>query len=444
MKMTVRGILFFFIYFFLVTLPLSTAMVSNPLRLGGSFTIELGVGAGFIGLSLMVLEFALISRIKFAAQPFGEDALQLFHNVMGIVALCLLLAHPLLLILSGYPASTWLNPFASAGNAATRTASLALYALLLLVFTSAWREKLRIPYEWWQVFHGLLSVFVLLAAMVHIYMIGRYSTTDIMRALWALYAVLVVGLIVWYKIIQPLTRWKKRWVVVDNKPERGAAHTLVLKPEGHAGVTFEPGQYAWIKGGGSPLGYGQHPISFSSSAEPKPGGEVSFTIKELGDWSSEEVPNLQPGAVMYLDGPYGVLSSDREQGMGYVLIAGGIGITPLYSMCQTMAEREDNRPVLLFYGAGKWEDLTFREGLEALQARMNLQVVYVLQDPPEDWQGERGYLDTDILKRYMPKHFKHYVYFICGPAPLMDAMEIALPGLGVPREKVLSERFAMS
>ena len=147
---------------------------------------------------------------------------------------------------------------------------------------------------------------------------------------------------------------------------------------------------------------------------------------------------------MYLDGPYGVLSSDREQGMGYVLIAGGIGITPLYSMCQTMAEREDKRPVLLFYGAGKWEDLTFREGLEALKARMNLQVIYVLQDPPENWQGERGYLDTGIVKRYMPKYFKHYVYFICGPAPLMDAMEIALPELGVPREKVLSERFSMS
>jgi DNA repair protein RecN (Recombination protein N) len=52
--------------------------------------------------------------------------------------------------------------------------------------------------------------------------------------------------------------------------------------------------------------------------------------------------------------------------MGYVLIAGGVGITPLYSMCQTLAEREDVRPVLLFYGAGKYEELTFREELDAL------------------------------------------------------------------------------
>ena len=147
---------------------------------------------------------------------------------------------------------------------------------------------------------------------------------------------------------------------------------------------------------------------------------------------------------MWVDGPYGVLSSDREQGMGYVLVAGGIGITPLYSMCQTMAERGDKRPVLLFYGANNLEDLTFREELEALKTRMDLQVIYVLRDAPDDWQGERGYIDGEILKRYLPEYHQYYMYFICGPAPLMDAMEIALPELGVPREKVLSERFAMS
>ena len=78
-------------------------------------------------------EFALISRIKSAAAAFGEDALQQFHNTMGMVALGFLLAHPILLVISGYPAKCWLNPFASCANLATRTAALALYALILLV-----------------------------------------------------------------------------------------------------------------------------------------------------------------------------------------------------------------------------------------------------------------------------------------------------------------------
>jgi len=174
-----------------------------------------------------------------------------------------------------------------------------------------------------------------------------------------------------------------------------------------------------------------------------PGGRLSFTIKKLGDWSRDLVPAIQPGDQMWLDGPHGVLSSDREQGMGYVMVGGGIGITPLYSMCQTMAEREDVRPVLLFYGVQDLEQATFREELDALSEQMNLQVVYVLTDPPEGWQGETGYINAEIMQRYIPKQYRRFMYFVCGPEPLMDSMEVALPELGVPEENVLSERFGM-
>ena len=146
---------------------------------------------------------------------------------------------------------------------------------------------------------------------------------------------------------------------------------------------------------------------------------------------------------IWLDGPHGVFSMDREQAMGYVFIAGGVGITPLHSMLQTMVDREDVRPVLLFYGSEDWEDLTFREELDELSNQMNLKVIYVLDNPPEGWEGETGYVTADVLRRYLPKQYKRFIYFICGPDPLMDAMEEALPQLGVPRENVQTERFAM-
>ncbi len=443
MRMTVRGIIFFSIYVFLVTLPLSTALISNPERVPGTLLVNIAIGAGFLGYSLMALEFALISRIKAAAQPFGQDALQLFHNSMGIFSLLLLLAHPILLIISGYPANCWLNPLASCGNQATVTASLSLYALIFLIGLSIFRERLGIKYELWQITHGLFALFVLIASLVHIFILGRFSTTPIMKSLWMVYAVIVVFLILWYKILKPIADWNRGWEVVENRVERGDSHTLVLKPIGHDGFSFEPGQYAWIKMGRTPFGVGQHPISLSSMGDVAPGGTISFTIKNLGNWSGEVVPNIQPGEKMWVDGPYGVLSADREQGMGYVLIAGGVGITPLYSICQTLAEREDVRPVLLFYGARQYDDLTFREELEALKQRMNLQVIFVFSDPKDSWDGESGFINTEILKRYLPKQFRRFVYFICGPEPLMDAMEEALPTLGIPREKVFSERFGM-
>jgi ferredoxin-NADP reductase len=129
--------------------------------------------------------------------------------------------------------------------------------------------------------------------------------------------------------------------------------------------------------------------------------------------------------------------------MGYVLIGGGVGVTPLYSMCQTMAEREDARPVYLFYGAKSWDDITFREELEALQGRMNLKVIYVLEHAPAGWQGETGFISQEALSRNLPWNYHRFVYLICGPEPLMDAMEKALPALGVPPDQVHTERFSM-
>jgi predicted ferric reductase len=94
MALIVRGMLWFGLYVFLALLPLATAVISNPSRGQGPLIREIAVGAGFVGYALMALEFALISRVKAAAMAFGEDALQLFHNLMGMVALLLLLAHP--------------------------------------------------------------------------------------------------------------------------------------------------------------------------------------------------------------------------------------------------------------------------------------------------------------------------------------------------------------
>lgn len=85
MTLIVRGALWFGLYLFLILVPLTTAAISDPSRVSPPFTVELGVGAGFVGLSLMCLELALISRIKAAAQAFGEDSLQLFHNLASLV-----------------------------------------------------------------------------------------------------------------------------------------------------------------------------------------------------------------------------------------------------------------------------------------------------------------------------------------------------------------------
>lgn len=443
MVLIVRGIIWYGFYLFLILLPLVTAALAQPARVTQPFLVEVAVGAGFVGFSLMAMEFALISRINAAAQPFGEDSLQLFHNLMGITALGFILAHPILLGISGYAIGCWLNPFAACATVATRTAALSLYLLLALIIISVWRKQLRIRYEVWYVMHGLFALVVLGAALVHIFVLGRYTSTTALKVVWILYAVLVLGLMFRFKIVTPLRNWNKRWEVVENRTELGNSHTLVLKPVDHEGFNFQPGQFSWLKVGRTPFGLGQHPISMSSAGDVEAGGTVSFTIRNLGDWSGKQVPALKPGDTMWLDGPHGVFSIDREQAMGYVLIGGGVGITPIHSMCQTMAKRGDPRPVVLFYGAEDEESLTLIDELEELTSRMNLTVVPVLDNPSDAWQGETGYITADIMKQYVPEQVRWFKFLICGPDPLMDAMEKALPAVGIPPENVLTERFDM-
>ena len=443
MHLVIKGIFWFGAYCFLALLPLATALLADSGRVSRPFLLDLAVAAGFVGLALMALESVLIARIRAAAEPFGEDMLQQFHRQMGIFASLLVLAHPALLFIAGYPPACWLNPIAECANLATQTAALSLYSLLLLIVTSIWRKQLRMNYETWFTIHSLAALVALGAALFHIFILGRHTAAPLLKILWVLYAALVIGVMLHYRVWVPLRNWNRSWQVVENRPEQGEARTLTLRPVGHEGFNFEPGQFAWIKVGPTPFGFGQHPISMSSAADVAPGGEVGFTIKALGDWSGETVPALQSGNRVWLDGPYGVFSSDRHQAMGYALIAGGVGVAPLHAICQTMADREDPRPVVLFFGADRQEDLMLFDKFEDLQSRMQLTVVPVLAEPPPGWEGETGYITGELIQRYLPPQGKWFNFMICGPGPLMDAMDRELPAIGVAPENILAERFDM-
>jgi predicted ferric reductase len=192
--------------------------------------------------------------------------------------------------------------------------------------------------------------------------------------------------------------------------------------------------------GRSPFALTQHPFSFSSSAEDE--GRVAMTIKARGDFT-RTIASVTPGTRAYLDGPHGVFSPDRFEGPGFVLIAGGVGITPLISMVRTMADREDPRPCLLVYANRDWDGITFRDELEELSKRIPLRVVHVLEHPPDDWSGDKGYVTEEILRKHLPRRFQRLQYFVCGPGPMMDAMDHALAALGVPAERINTERFDM-
>lgn len=442
MSWMLRGALWFGAYLFLILFPLVLGAIYPGAGGGRPFWSQFGIACGFVALSVMAFEYTLVSKVRTLAGAFGQDALVQFHKLMGKLATVLLVVHVWLMIVSGFPAE-FLNPFHAESPWALRWGVFSFYGLLLLVFLSLFRKQIQLPYDKWQLSHWLLADAIVAMGLAHVILFAGFSSTTPMRALLAIYMAIVLAISVTHRIIHPLRMWSRQWEVIENKAERGDSRTLVVKPVGHQGFTFEPGQYCWINTGRTPFHKDRHPISMSSAAHEEPGHPVAFTIRNLGDWSGTVVPSLKPGDRLWLDGPHGVFSSDRRQGMGYVLFGGGVGIAPMRSICLTMAERGDPRPVILFFASRDEQSLTFLEEFEELKKRMNLTFIPVLSEPKNGWSGERGFLTEDLVRRHLPKHYRRFQYFICGPPPMMDAVERMLPKFGVPPENIQSERFDM-
>lgn len=427
--------LWFSAYVSLVCLPLVVAALSDPLAAPRPILADIGVAFGLLGLALLLVQFALVSRLRPVSRPFGSDALMQWHRGMGIAALVFVIVHPLLA-----PEVTWRawNPFG--GPAGPQAGAIAFWATAAIVVSSMWRRRLRLGYEVWRAAHLLLALLVAAAAFWHALAMGPYSSAPAVRWTLAGYAGLFAALLVRYRVVRPALLLRRPWEVVANEDIGGSTRLLRVRPSGHGGLRFEPGQFAWILTGASPVVADEHPLSIASSAEPNPEGGVEFAIKALGDWSGRTVPSLAPGRRVWVDGPFGGFTpsaSDR----GLVLVAGGIGIAPMRSILLTLRDRGDRRGVWLFYAASDWSRVVFRDEIERLERELDLSVCFVFEKPDAAWNGERGFITRDILARHLPGDLVELEYFVCGPVPMMDAIEPTLASLGVPSARVHTERF---
>jgi predicted ferric reductase len=440
MKNAFSGLVWLLFYLLFCLAPLALT-IGQPNPPGRAFLVEFSVALGFVGLSILALQFALVARFKVVAAPFGIDALLQYHKQISYVALAFVVIHPAVLFVADSKYLPLLNLLTAPWRA--RFAVTSVILLLVLIALSVWRRTLHLGYEAWQASHGLLAVLIVLFALLHVSLVGYYVTGVVRHVVYDGYIGGLVFLLAWIRIISPLIRLRHPWRVVRIAGERGNTSTLVIEPVGHDGFRFDPGQFGWIAVNRSPFAITQHPFSFSSLADTAPGGQLAMTIKAAGDFT-DAIPAVAPGTRVYVDGPHGVFSIDRRQAPGYVFIAGGVGVTPLYSMLLTMREREDVRPVSLFYASATWDEIVFRDELTELGNTMpNLEVVHVLERPSASWQGESGRITPDVLRRHLPRQFRRYEYLICGSGVMMDAMEEALVAVGVPFRQVSTERLDM-
>lgn len=438
MRAALRAVSWIGAYILVVAFPLLVLLVA-PARPGAGLWWDFSMALGFAGLAIMGVQFALTARFRRATAPYGIDVIYQFHRWVAIGGFALLCTHYAVLKVA-FPAS--LGPAAPTRAPFHMTAGrVALFLFAVVIVTSLWRKKLRFEYDHWRVLHGVVSTVAVVLAAVHIQGVGYYTSAPSKQALWGGYTVFWVLLIGYVRVLRPLRTLKRPYRVAGVQRERGSTWTLTFEPEGHPGMAFSPGQFAWLSLGRSPFRFKEHPFSFSGSSEGA--GSLQITIKELGDFT-RTVGDTPVGSRAYLDGPYGVFTVDRyPSAPGFVFIAGGSGIAPIMSMLRTLADRRDARPLDLIYGSASWEGVTYREELEALPSRLDLRVVHVLMDPPPDWTGERGLITKEVLQRSLREGYSAFQYFLCGPQPMSENVQEALHELGVPLRRVHFEIFNM-
>src|ERR1700681_1746026 len=355
---SLRGAVWILVYLLFILAPLFALLAGShpPPR---DFWTEFSVALGYSGLAMMGLQFGLTARFRYVTEPWGEDVIYHFHRQISLIAVGLVITHPLILVVVKPELLAPSNMLEAPLSA--HLALLSIFSVIALVVTALWRAALNLKYETWHLTHIVLAVVAITAGVVHMVGSSFYLVDPWKQSLWIGLTIFWIGLLLHVRIIKPLFMLRRPYHVSEVRRERGDTTTLVMQPDGHPGFHFSPGQFGWLMVWGSPFKITGHPFSFSSSAAAK-GGRVEMSIRNLGDFT-KEIQRVPVGKRVYLDGPYGAFTIGNPADM-HVLIAGGVGVTPMMSMIRTLADQGDKRPVVLLYGSKDRESITFCEELE--------------------------------------------------------------------------------
>ncbi len=206
-------------------------------------------------------------------------------------------------------------------------------------------------------------------------------------------------------------------------------------------VYFKPGQFflVAIKIEGK-----EATKHFSFSNSPTEKGYVEFTKRITGSPFSKALDKLKIGDRTRLKMPFGSFTFEGECEK-IALLSGGIGITPLRSICKFATDRRLPTDIVLLYGNNREEDIIFRQDLDKMsQVNKNMRIVHTLTAPDIDkkiWQGRTGYIDDEIIKGEI-SDYKERVFYICGPPKMVeDLVNILKNKLSLQEDKIKIENF---
>jgi ferredoxin-NADP reductase len=200
---------------------------------------------------------------------------------------------------------------------------------------------------------------------------------------------------------------------------------------------YKAGQFMFVK---IPSKNGELRKHFTISSSPTETNFLELTKKLTGSDYSNALDALKIGEIAKIDAPYGNFVFD-EKIKKIAMLSGGIGITPLRSMCKYATDLDVENSIVLIYGNNTFNDIAYKSEFDQFQMKSkHIKVVHVLNKPPSNWKGYQGFINADIIKKEVPD-YKNRSFFICGPPGMVNAMKKLLKEFKLNENQIKVENF---
>jgi predicted ferric reductase len=392
---------------------------------------------GFQSAYLALIQVVLLARLPALERVVGFDRLSRWHRWNGHVCIDLVIAHVVFSVwgyalMDRFPIGKEISTMIWGGvYPGMITATVGTALLLGVVATSLVIVRRRLSYEWWYAVH-LMAYAGIALAWFHQIPTGNELVLDSLAAnYWRGLFVATIVVLVVFRVLSPLVGGlRHRLRVEEVTPEAPGVVSLRITGRNLDRLRAHAGQFFVWRFLDRRRWWTAHPFSLSAAPD---GRSLRITVKALGDHTAR-LADLRPGTRVLAEGPFGVFTDRARRRDKVLLIAGGIGITPIRALLETMRGE-----IVVLYRAVAETDVIFRDELDRLAVARDATVHYVVGD-------HRG-AGADLLS---PAHLRELVHdieerdvFLCGPPAMTAVLEQNVRGARVPRRHIHTERFAL-
>ena len=403
----------------------------------GDVLVSLARLTGLVSAYLALVQVILLARLPWLERLVGFDRLGIWHRWNGHVCLDLVLAHVFFSIwgyaaLDKLPIGTEISTMLTGGiYPGMITATVGTALMLLVVISSIKLARSALPYQWWYAVHLTAYAAIALAWFHQIPTGNELVNGGLPTMYWKLLYVATLVILIGFRVLTPLVNaLRYRLVVSEVHHESPDVVSLVFTGRKLHRLKAKPGQFFLWRFLDRERMWAAHPFSLSEAPNGK---SLRITVKALGDFT-RDLAKIEPGTRVVAEGPFGVFTADARRGERTLLIAGGIGITPIRAIMEKL--RGD---VVVLYRVVTSAEAVLRDELESLARTTGASLHVLVGDHATEEGG--ALLSPAHLCQLVPDVAQRDV-FLCGPPGMVSAVRKSVRAVDVPRARIHTERFA--